>query len=49
MKKAKSKREKEKEDQVHSIFLAGDAAQKTLYSIELSSRLKNLCMGHRTP
>ena len=42
MKKAKSKREKDKEEQVLSVLLAGYAAKKTLQSIELASRLKSM-------
>ena len=41
MKKAKSKREKDKEVQVRSVLLACDAAKKTLQLTELASRLKS--------
>ena len=42
VKKSKSKREKNKEEQVRSVLLAGDAAKKTLQSIELASRIKSM-------
>ena len=40
IKKARSKAEKVKEEKVHSILLAGDAARKNLNSIDLASKLK---------